>query len=440
MSKGCAEVGEPGGGGPEGSSDGREEEVQRNRALVDLGLDLRRLALSAFTREVARRVREVLGAESCEVLELVTDNDRVLLPRQSPISGGSVVIENGPHRTPAPLCDRGIASGISALVCANGRIFGILGAYSTSRRRYTEEEAGFLQNAAEILGVAVERALSERSYRRALAEEKRRADAAEQRYALLHEANAVLTTVPYGPAALVAVARLAVPALADRCFVELLEDGASGRGIRRLVVAHSGRGERLAREVTYHYPLDPSAPHGTPMVLRTGRPELIPRVCGDPIPDPDDEYLRWMSDLAPCSYLCVPLQVGLSLVGSIGLVSCAAGSGRRYGAEDLLLAESLARRAAPVVANILEETRRRRSIPPRARDGHPGLTPRQLEVLRLLDSGMRVHQIKAELKLSEPTVRTHVRAILRAFGAGSQLEALHKARALGFVGGTDRSR
>ncbi|MCA1719539.1 MAG: LuxR C-terminal-related transcriptional regulator [Actinobacteria bacterium] len=65
------------------------------------------------------------------------------------------------------------------------------------------------------------------------------------------------------------------------------------------------------------------------------------------------------------------------------------------------------------------------------------MTPRQLEVLRLLDSGMRVHQIKAELNLSEPTVRTHVRAILRAFGAGSQLEALHRARALGLVGGTN---
>jgi DNA-binding CsgD family transcriptional regulator len=106
------------------------------------------------------------------------------------------------------------------------------------------------------------------------------------------------------------------------------------------------------------------------------------------------------------------------------------------GAEDLLLAESLARCAALAVANILEEPRHRRSTPLLAPDGRPGLTPRQLEVLRLLDSGMRVNQIKAELNLSEPTVRTHVRAILRAFGAGSQLEALHKARALGFVGGT----
>ncbi|MCA1719540.1 MAG: hypothetical protein LC781_22855 [Actinobacteria bacterium] len=133
------------------------------------------------------------------------------------------------------------------------------------------------RRAREVLGVAVERALSERSCRHDLEKEKRRADAAEERYAFLHEANVVLTTVPWGPAALFAVARLAVPALADWCFVELLEeDGARCGRIRRLVVAHSGRGEtdeRLARELTCHYPLDPSAPHGTPKVLRTGRPE-----------------------------------------------------------------------------------------------------------------------------------------------------------------------
>jgi DNA-binding NarL/FixJ family response regulator len=63
----------------------------------------------------------------------------------------------------------------------------------------------------------------------------------------------------------------------------------------------------------------------------------------------------------------------------------------------------------------------------------------ELEVLRLLDGGMRVHQIKVELGLSEPTVRTHVRAILRAFDACSQLEALHKARVFGFVDGITRN-
>jgi DNA-binding CsgD family transcriptional regulator len=236
--------------------------------------------------------------------------------------------------------------------------------------------------------------------------------------------------------------------------VELVEeDGTPRARIRRLGVAHAGRGEaeeRLARKLTRRYPFDPNTPHGTPKVLRSGRPELIPEVRDELLEGlaRDDEYLHWMWDLAPGSYLCVPLQVGLHLVGSMAFVSSAIGPGRRarrYGPEDLTLAESLARCAALVVANILggsefgKPARDRQNIVSSPIAGRePGLTPRQLEVLRLLDKGMRVHQIKAALNLSEPTVRTHVRAILRAFGAGSQLEALHKARVLGFVDGASR--
>jgi hypothetical protein len=42
---------------------------------VGLTLNLRRLDLSSFIREVARRIREVLGVEFCEVLELLADKD-----------------------------------------------------------------------------------------------------------------------------------------------------------------------------------------------------------------------------------------------------------------------------------------------------------------------------------------------------------------------------
>jgi GAF domain-containing protein/DNA-binding CsgD family transcriptional regulator len=452
--------------------------------LAGFVLDLRRLDLSSFMREVARRTREALGVDFCEVQELLVNKDRMLLRagvgweegldgrtavdtalelRAGPtlFSRNPTVIEDARHKArfewAIPLRDRHIVSSVSALICANGCIYGILGAYSTSQRRYTEEEVVFLQNAAELLGLAVERAASGRSYRHALEKERRRADVAEERYALLHEANVVLTTVPDSLAALAAVAHLAVPALADWCFVELVEDGGTPQArIRRLVVTHSGRGEveeRLARELTCHYPLDPNSPHGTPKVLRTGRPELIPEVRGGLLQDCDGEYLRWMRDLTPSSYLCVPLRVGVRLVGSVGFVFSATHSGRRYGPEDLILAESLARCTALVVANLLKGTpepehirglsepasHRQKVIPSPAPGREPGLTPRQLEVLRLLDSGMRVHQIKAELRLSEPTVRTHVRAILRAFGACSQLEALHKARVLGFIGGMSQN-
>jgi PAS domain S-box-containing protein len=55
---------------------------------------------------------------------------------------------------------------------------------------------------------------------------------------------------------------------------------------------------------------------------------------------------------------------------------------------------------------------------------HPSLTPRQSEVLRLLERGRSTEQIAAELHLSVETVRNHIRAILRALGVHSRLEAV----------------
>jgi hypothetical protein len=55
---------------------GKLDLEHRDRALVDLTLGLRRLGLSAFMREVARRSREVLGVEFCEVLAFLADRDR----------------------------------------------------------------------------------------------------------------------------------------------------------------------------------------------------------------------------------------------------------------------------------------------------------------------------------------------------------------------------
>jgi PAS domain S-box-containing protein len=55
---------------------------------------------------------------------------------------------------------------------------------------------------------------------------------------------------------------------------------------------------------------------------------------------------------------------------------------------------------------------------------HPDLTPRQSEVLRLLDRGHSTEQIAAELHLSAETVRNHIRGILRGLGVHSRLEAV----------------
>ncbi len=65
----------------------------------------------------------------------------------------------------------------------------------------------------------------------------------------------------------------------------------------------------------------------------------------------------------------------------------------------------------------------------------PELTPRQLEVLGMLACGKSAREICTELYLSQATVRNHIRALLLALGAHSQLEALAKARQVGLLVG-----
>jgi PAS domain S-box-containing protein len=71
------------------------------------------------------------------------------------------------------------------------------------------------------------------------------------------------------------------------------------------------------------------------------------------------------------------------------------------------------------VTNVLEEPH-----------SHPELhlTPRQSEVLKLLELGRSTTQIAEELHVSRETVRNHVRHLLHALGASSRLEAVAVAR------------
>lgn len=61
------------------------------------------------------------------------------------------------------------------------------------------------------------------------------------------------------------------------------------------------------------------------------------------------------------------------------------------------------------------------------------LTPRQQETLELMADGLQAKAIATRMRVTETTVRTHIRGILRSLGAHSQLEALAKARDCGLV-------
>jgi PAS domain S-box-containing protein len=59
----------------------------------------------------------------------------------------------------------------------------------------------------------------------------------------------------------------------------------------------------------------------------------------------------------------------------------------------------------------------------------PALTPRQSQILHMLEHGRSTEQIATQLHVSPETVRNHVRRLLRALGVHSRLEAVALAHA-----------
>jgi DNA-binding NarL/FixJ family response regulator len=92
---------------------------------------------------------------------------------------------------------------------------------------------------------------------------------------------------------------------------------------------------------------------------------------------------------------------------------------------------SLRRRRSSSFSSVVSPSREDRPAP--RRKDTPALTPRQLEVLKLLSEGKSAREIGSELYLSQATVRNHIRSLLQALGAHSQLEVLAKAREMGIL-------
>ena len=84
---------------------------------------------------------------------------------------------------------------------------------------------------------------------------------------------------------------------------------------------------------------------------------------------------------------------------------------------------------------LIQLSKKGENTSPLGRSDVPTLTPRQLEVLELLSGGKSAKEIGRQLYLSETTVRNHIRSLLQALGAHSQLEALARARNVGILSG-----
>jgi signal transduction histidine kinase len=146
------------------------------------------------------------------------------------------------------------------------------------------------------------------------------------------------------------VARMAVPALADWCIVDLLESDGS---LRRVAATHSdpARAE-VMRRLTERYPSIPAeSSHTAQRVRRSGQAWFDPDVREERFVAEarSEEHLGLLRQLGFSGEIVVPLTSRERVLGTLTLV---AGMGRaRYTTDDLDLAVELARRCAVAIDN-----------------------------------------------------------------------------------------
>ncbi len=185
---------------------------------------------------------------------------------------------------------------------------------------------------------------------RALAQEqaaRAEAENSQKRASLLAEASRVLSASFDYQTTLAALVRLAVPALADYCALDIVEAEDS---FERIGEAHvDPTKSKLLGEVAKFPKSALTARHPLMRVMATGAPVLEADITPAFIRASfaEAEQRRVVEALAPRSLICVPLVTSGKPLGALTLVT--SGSGRRYEIADLSLAADLARRAAIVV-------------------------------------------------------------------------------------------
>ncbi len=175
------------------------------------------------------------------------------------------------------------------------------------------------------------------------------AEAAQSRLSFLADVSKILVASLDYQTTLQAVARLAVPDVADWCAVDLLgEDGT----LQRLAVVHTDPAKvAWAHELHRRYPPDPSAPTGPYNTIRTGKSEFYPEITDEMLVAAarDPEQLKISRELGITSSIAVPLIAREQPLGILSFVT--AESGKKYTQDDVALAESIARRAASAIDN-----------------------------------------------------------------------------------------
>jgi two-component sensor histidine kinase len=172
------------------------QRVRQQEILAELGVGaLQGAGFEQLLADTARLTAEGLRTEFCKVLEYIPAENRFLVragvgwepgivgvatigadlasPAGFALKTGRPVISNHLEseqrfRTPEILVRHGVHRAMNVILQGDGRPFGVLEVDSRSEDQFVEHDLAFLQGAANILGMAIERERHERNLKAAL--------------------------------------------------------------------------------------------------------------------------------------------------------------------------------------------------------------------------------------------------------------------------------
>jgi two-component sensor histidine kinase len=172
------------------------QRIRQQEILAELGVGaLQGAGFDQLLADTARLTAEGLRTEFCKVLEYIPTENRFLVragvgwepgivgvasigadlasPAGFALKTGRPVISNHLEieerfRTPEILVRHGIHRAMNVILQGDGRPFGVLEVDSRSEDEFVEHDLAFLQGAANILGMAIERHRHERNLKAAL--------------------------------------------------------------------------------------------------------------------------------------------------------------------------------------------------------------------------------------------------------------------------------
>ena len=184
------------GDGPDMSNRALQKRIRQQEILAELGVTaLQGASLELLLSDTARLTAAGLESEFCKVLEYIPSENNLKVragvgwnagvvgvatigadlasPAGFALQTGQPVISNHLEnekrfRTPEMLRQHGIHRAMNVILQGDGKPFGVLEVDSRSENEFEKQDLAFLQGAANILGMAIERERNERRLQAAL--------------------------------------------------------------------------------------------------------------------------------------------------------------------------------------------------------------------------------------------------------------------------------